>query len=168
MLETSYTLSLGQLLVIAPDLKRYLWQKLKLEKIQNSSKATTDKQVGSSITKVGTVVIALNNHMALIQIHIGKNAIEDVLLDGNYGINIITTHLRLKLGLWKPKPTPYNLRMADQITTKPLGLIKELKMYVHGIPYITTFTILQNSVVDFNYSMLLGRPWLKDVKVAHD
>jgi hypothetical protein len=58
--------------------------------------------------------------------------------------------------------------MADQITTKPLGLIKELKMYVHGIPYITTFTILQNSVVDFNYSMLLGRPWLKDVKVAHD
>jgi hydroxylamine reductase (hybrid-cluster protein) len=99
MLETSYTLSLGQLLVIAPDLKRYLWQKLKLEKTQNSSKATTEKQVGSSITKVGTVVIALNNHMALIQIHIGKNAIEDVLLDGNYGINIITTHLRLRLGL---------------------------------------------------------------------
>jgi hypothetical protein len=23
-------------------------------------------------------------------------------------------------------------------------------------------------VIDFNYSMLLGRPWLKDVKVAHD
>jgi len=30
------------------------------------------------------------------------------------------------------------------------------------------FTILQNSVVDFGYSMLLGRPWLRDVKVAHD
>jgi hypothetical protein len=23
-------------------------------------------------------------------------------------------------------------------------------------------------VVDFSYSMLLGRPWLKDVKVTHD
>jgi len=74
----------------------------------------------------------------------------------------------LKLGLPKPKPTLYNLRMANQITTKLVGLIRDLKIYVHGIPYITMFIILQNSVVDYNYSMLLGRPWLKDVKVAHD
>jgi hypothetical protein len=32
MLETSYTLNLGQLLKIALESKRYLWQKLKLEK----------------------------------------------------------------------------------------------------------------------------------------
>jgi len=30
------------------------------------------------------------------------------------------------------------------------------------------FIVLQNDVVDFNYSMLLGRPWLKDAKMAHD
>jgi len=76
--------------------------------------------------------------------------------------------LRLGLELPKPKPTPDNLRMVDQTTTKPVGLIRDLKIYVHGIPYITTFTIFQNSVVDYNYSMLLGRPWLRDVKVAHD
>jgi hypothetical protein len=72
------------------------------------------------------------------------------------------------LGLPKPKPTPYNLRMANQTTTKLMGLIKDLKIYVHDILYITMITILQNSVVDFSYSMLLGRPWLKDAKVAHD
>ncbi len=49
-----------------------------------------------------------------------------------------------------------------------MGLIRDLNIYVHGIPYITTFTIFQNSVVDSNYSMLLGKPWLKDGKVAHD
>jgi hypothetical protein len=49
-----------------------------------------------------------------------------------------------------------------------MGLIKDLKIYVHGIPYITMFTILQNIVVDSNYSMLLGTPWLKDAKMAHD
>jgi len=49
-----------------------------------------------------------------------------------------------------------------------MGLIRDLNIYVHGIPYITTFTIFQNSVVDFNYFMLLGKPWLKDAKVAHD
>jgi hypothetical protein len=72
------------------------------------------------------------------------------------------------LGLPKPKPAPYNLRIIDQTTTKPVGLIRDLKIYVHGIPYITTFTIFHNSVVDFSYSMLLGRPWLKDVKMARD
>jgi len=76
--------------------------------------------------------------------------------------------LRLRLGLPKPKLAPYNVRMADQTTTKPVGLIKDLKIYVHGIPYITAFTILQNNVVNFNYSMLLGKPWLKDVQMAHD
>jgi hypothetical protein len=35
-----------------------------------------------------------------------------MLLDGGYGINIITEKLRLRLGLPKPKPAPCNLRMA--------------------------------------------------------
>ncbi len=72
------------------------------------------------------------------------------------------------MGLPKPKPTPYNLRMENQTTTKLMGLIKDLKIYVHGILYITMITILQNNVVDSSYSMLLGRPWLRDAKVAHD
>jgi hypothetical protein len=49
MLETSYTLSLGQLLKIAPKLKGYLWNKLKPEKSQILSSAITKKQVGSTI-----------------------------------------------------------------------------------------------------------------------
>ncbi len=32
MLKTTYTLKLGQLLKITPDLKIYMWQKLKPEK----------------------------------------------------------------------------------------------------------------------------------------
>ncbi len=90
------------------------------------------------------------------------------MLDGGFGINIITEQLKLRLGLPKLKLAPYNLRMADQTTIKHVGLIKDLKIYVHGIPYIIMFNVLQNSVVDSNYSMLLGRPWLRDVKMAHD
>ncbi len=90
------------------------------------------------------------------------------MLDGGFGVNITIKRLRLRLGLPKPKPTPYNLRMVDQTTIKPVGFIRDLKIYVHGIPYITIFIVLQNSVVDFSYSMLLGRPWLRDVKMAHD
>jgi hypothetical protein len=59
-----------------------------------------------------------------------------VLLDGGFKVNIITEQLRLKLGLPKLKPTPSNQRMANQTTTKLVGLIKDLKIYVHDIPYI--------------------------------
>jgi hypothetical protein len=58
--------------------------------------------------------------------------------------------------------------MANQNMTKPLGIIRNLKIQIHGIPYVATFIVLQNNVVDSSYSMLLGRPWLKDAKVTHD
>jgi hypothetical protein len=51
--------------------------------------------------------------MVVIQVQIGKNTIEDVLLDGGSRVNIVTEQLRLRLGLPKPKLAPHNLRMAD-------------------------------------------------------
>ncbi len=134
MLESSYTLNLRQLLKIAPELKKYIYQKLKPKKTQNVSRVTIEKQVSSLVLEVGTIIVTINNHMAIIQVQIGKNIIEDVLLDGGFGVNIITEQLKLRLGLPKLEPTPYNLRMANQITTKPVGLIIDLKIYVHGIP----------------------------------
>jgi hypothetical protein len=80
--------------------------------------------------------------MVVIQVQVGKNFIEDVLLDGGFGVNIMMEKLRVQLGLSKPKPAPYNLRMADQTIAKPLGLIKDLKILVHGITYAMTFTII--------------------------
>ncbi len=89
------------------------------------------------------------------------------LIDGGASVNIIIENLKTKLGLPKPRLIPYHLKMADQSMT-PLGIIKFLKIHIHGIPYITTFIVLKNNVVDFNYSILLRRPWFKDAMVAHD
>jgi hypothetical protein len=58
--------------------------------------------------------------------------------------------------------------MANETITKPMGLIRDMKIYVHDIPYITMFTILHNSVIDASYSMLLGKSWLKDAKITLD
>jgi hypothetical protein len=35
------------------------------------------------------VVVAIDNNIPIIQVQIGKNTIEDVLLDGGYKVNII-------------------------------------------------------------------------------
>jgi hypothetical protein len=58
--------------------------------------------------------------------------------------------------------------MVDQTIIKLVGLVKDFKIQIHGIPYITTFTITKNNVLDSIYSMLLGRPWLHNACVTHD
>jgi len=74
----------------------------------------------------------------------------------------------VQLGLSKPNPALYNLHMADQTIVKTLGLIKDLKILVHGIFYTSTLIVIQSSVLNSNYSMLLRCPWPKDVKVFHN
>jgi hypothetical protein len=63
---------------------------------------------------------------------------------------------------------PYNMCMANQIIAKPLNLIKDLKIFVHEIPYTITFIVINSNVLHFSYLMLLRHPWLKDAKVSHD
>jgi hypothetical protein len=46
--------------------------------------------------------------------------------------------------------------MADQSVMKPMGIIHDFKIHIHGIPYIATFTVMQNNVLDGSYSMFLG------------
>lgn len=58
--------------------------------------------------------------------------------------------------------------MDYQTIVKPLSLIKDLKILVHEIRYAVTLTIIQSNVLDSNYFILLGHPWLTDVKVSHD
>jgi hypothetical protein len=67
--------------------------------------------------------------MTIIWIQVGKNFIKDVLLNGGYGVNIITEKSRVQLGLSKPKPSPYNLLMVNQNIVKPLGMIKDLMIF---------------------------------------
>ncbi len=43
-------------------------------------------------------VVAIYNHMVVIQVQIGKNIIEDVLLDGGSGVNIITKQFEIEVG----------------------------------------------------------------------
>jgi hypothetical protein len=52
--------------------------------------------------------------MGSIQVQVGKNIVEDVLLDGISDMNITTKELRKQLRLPTPKPTPYTLQIANQ------------------------------------------------------
>jgi hypothetical protein len=74
--------------------------------------------------------------VAIIQVQVGKNIIEDVLLDGKTSVNIIAKNLRKKLGLPKLRPTPYHLKMLNQSMTKPLIIIRNRYMAYHIYPHL--------------------------------
>jgi hypothetical protein len=99
---------------------------------------------------------------------LGRTLLEDVLIDEGAIVNIITQNLITKLSLPKLRLILYHLKMANQSMTRPFKIIKILRMHIHGVPYVATFTIFKNSVVDFNHYMLLGKPWFIDAKVIHD
>jgi hypothetical protein len=135
--------------------------------------ATTNKQFAPSegITSKAIITIArvvVDHQMVVIVVHVKKNMVDDVLLDGRLGVNIITYGLKQKLKFPPPHPAPFNLLMVDFSFIKPLGIVPNIKIRIHGIPYITTFIVMNKKVVDPTYSMLLGRPWLWDAKVVHD
>jgi hypothetical protein len=106
---------------LALDLKEYV-----ASKVSPSSQPT---HLQGPPSNVCSIVIDL--HMAIIHVHVGKNIMEDVLLDGGLGVNIIIEYLRKFFKLPIPKPTPYTLRMADHTLTKLVGLIQDLKIHIH-------------------------------------
>jgi hypothetical protein len=102
---------------------------MKINKPQMNIWVMNEKATTYVVLNISIIVIAK------IQVQIDKNTIDDVLLNGGSRVNIIIEQLRARLGLLKPNFFLYSLWMAYQITTKPIGLIKDMKIYVHGIPY---------------------------------
>jgi hypothetical protein len=60
------------------------------DKPQNVAKTFIDKIVPFVIPKVAITSIVIDNRMAIIKVKIGKNIVKGVLLNGRYGVNIIT------------------------------------------------------------------------------
>ncbi len=63
--------------------------------------------------ELDTIVIEVDNQMAIIKVQVGKNIVEDVLIDGGASVKIIIGNFITKLGLPKPIPIPYHLKMAN-------------------------------------------------------
>jgi hypothetical protein len=47
--------------------------------------------------------------MEIIVVNVGKNMVDDILLEGRSGVNAITNGLRWKLRLAPPQLVPFNL-----------------------------------------------------------
>ena len=152
--------TMRDLFSLSPSLTEFVCSRL-TEAVTQPSRTPTTKELIAATE-------AIDKHMPVISICIGKNIVDDVLLDGGSGVNVITEEERRKLGLPKPSPAPFNLKMANGTIAKPTGLLRDVKIHIHGIPYIVTLTVIDCQTIKLDYSMLLGRPWLRNAKVIHD
>ena len=152
--------TMRDLFSLSPSLKEFVRSWLTEAMTQPSRTPTTEELIAATE--------AIDKHMPIISISISKNIVDDVLLEGGSGVNVITEEERRKLGLLKPSPAPFNLKMANRTMAKPTGLLRDVKIHIHGIPYIVTLTIIDCQTIKSDYSMLLGRPWLRNAKVIHD
>ena len=152
--------TMRDLFSLSPSLTEFVRSRLTEVMTQPSRTPTTKELIAS--TK------AIDKHMPVISICIGKNIVDDVLLDGGSGVNVIFEEERRRLGLPKPSPAPFNLKMANGTIGKPMGLLRDVKIHIHGIPYIVILTVIDCQTIKSDYSMLLGRTWLRNAKVIHD
>lgn len=60
------------------------------------------------------------------------------------------------------------VHIANQRKVRPIGLIQNLKIDLARCSYKILITILIMEEGREVYSMLLGRPWLKQTKATHD
>ena len=152
--------TMRELFSLSPSLTEFLSSRLTEVVAPPSRTPTTEELIATTE--------AIDKHMPVISICIRKNVVDDVLLDGGSGVNVITEEVRRRLGLPKPSPAPFNLKMANETIAKPTGLLRDVKIHIHGIPYILIFTVIDCQTIKSDYSMLFGRLWLRNAKVIHD
>jgi len=77
---------------IAPKLNRYLIKKFQFMK----------PPISKPVPILVVTFITIHHHMVVIHVPIGKNLVDDELLDGGLGVNIFIEKLKGTLGLPKP------------------------------------------------------------------
>ena len=96
--------TMRDLFSLSPSLTEFVRSRLTEAVTQPSRTPTTEELIAATE--------AIDKHMPVISICIGKNIVDD-LLDGGSGVNVITEEERRKLGL--PKPSPAYQRIINQI-----------------------------------------------------
>jgi hypothetical protein len=158
-MDNKIIVTIGQLLKLTPYLNTYL---------TTISKQFVHNEGSTSKAIIIVATMAIDHQMEVIVVHVGKNMVDDVFLDGELKVNAIIDGLRQNLGLRPPQLAPFNFKMANFSFSKPLGIVPNIRIKIHGILYIVTFMVMNNKAIDPTHYMLLGRPCLRDAKVIHD
>ena len=152
--ETNVTITLSKLLQLSPELHRYMQQ-------------ATIAEPKSDPTFIEVNSTTLDPDAAVIHLQLGRHTLTNVLVDGGSGVNVMSNHLRMSLGLPQPRNAQFILRMANDAPVTPLGILTMVGITIHGVSTPATFVVIEMPR-SRNFLVILGRPWLRDMNAIHD
>ena len=111
IMSTTIELTIRQLFTLAPDLFEYV------HNYTTEQEAPPDKEIPVQeqpvVQNATTAAIAVDRQMPVIQLQIGRNLVDNVLLDGGSGVNIMSEDIKRRLVYQNPiqHPTTYEWRI---------------------------------------------------------
>ena len=165
LLDAPIQVKLGQLLRLVPNFHKALLPTGQEPKrgpgqvLEDTQVAQVDPVPEGPVTDTRIPKISVN-YRGLV--------IDNVLIDGGAGVNIVTKATCEKFGWLDWRPVPFLVRMADQRRVRPLGILRDIVLDVGGISFAMAFVVMGMEDTAEEYSMLLGRPWLRQAKVRHN
>ncbi|XP_026449532.1 uncharacterized protein LOC113349714 [Papaver somniferum] len=99
---------------------------------------------------------------------IGKQTIDNALLDLGASVNLLPFSVYEQLGLGEMKPTRITLQLADRSVKIPCGIIEDVLVQVENFIYPVDFVILDTQPVssqDINIPIILGCPFLANAVI---
>ena len=148
-------ITVGQLIARCPSLRRELRQGISTRR---SNRSTAEIRVTDSGRE--------DMRSPQVQATIAGKDVSGCLVDGGAAVNIISNWLVDDLELTPTHSSPLRLKVADQRCVKSVGMLAQQPITVQGVTVKVDFHILDISEARGGYPIILGRPWLREVKAV--
>jgi hypothetical protein len=102
-----------------------------------------------------------------VEAKITGHLIEGCMVDGKAAVNVMAKWFIDKIGLKPNYPSLLKLKVIDQRCIRSPGIITELPISVNRILVKIDFQVLGISKEKGGYPLVLGRPWLRQVKAVN-
>ena len=152
--EIRPSISMRQLLAIAPDCRTALNASLVRRRIRNKD--------------IHEVALNPDPGAPMIDVSIDGVLVPGVQVDGGSSVNLMTAETAETLGLTSISPTALTLRMADHSRVKPVGVVRNILTIIAGHEFNIDYVVFKLPRSASSYPILLGRPWLYNAKAKND
>ena len=134
-----------------------------------SLKVMKDKPEGEN-QKVYHINITRETDNANVIVPVAYKAFPRIneIVDGGSGVNIIFTELYHEWNIGPLEESSFMLKLADQRSTKPRGILRNLPIRIGGLSYNITVVVMDLPYELQSYCMLLQRPWLRLANVVYN
>ena len=98
---------------------------------------------------------------------IGALFVNNALLDLGASVNIIPLAMLKKIGDLEIKPTKMTLKLTDQVTKYPYGVVEDVLVKVDKFTFPVDFVVMEMKE-DKEVPLILGRPFMKTARIIVD